>query len=178
MSQVCGVFSPSVRLVYAAFINFLLSACEDIELLKVRPGYVCYLCIRPLVTIGHIFTDPASSYITCGHYSITYPICLSWIWPTVSHLVLCFPCKFSLPLLAGLKSCIVLISHCAWSCAGTSFQNIVLKGRVEGARRQRIRHKQLLDHLKETRGSRKLKEEALDRTLWRTCFGSGCELAG
>jgi hypothetical protein len=33
------------------------------------------------------------------------------------------------------------------------------------------RRKQLLDELKETRGYWKLKEEALDRTLWRTRFG-------
>jgi hypothetical protein len=32
-------------------------------------------------------------------------------------------------------------------------------------------HKQLLDDLKEKRGYWKLKEEALDHTLWRTLFG-------
>jgi hypothetical protein len=30
--------------------------------------------------------------------------------------------------------------------------------------------KQLLDELKEKRGRWKLKEEALDRTLWRSCL--------
>ena len=34
------------------------------------------------------------------------------------------------------------------------------------------RHKQLLDDLKETRGYWKLKEEALDRTLWGTRCGT------
>ena len=33
------------------------------------------------------------------------------------------------------------------------------------------RHKQLLDDLKEKREYWKLKEEALDRTLWRVRFG-------
>jgi hypothetical protein len=33
------------------------------------------------------------------------------------------------------------------------------------------RRKQLLDNLKEKRRYWKLKEEALDRTLWRTRFG-------
>ena len=33
--------------------------------------------------------------------------------------------------------------------------------------------KQLLDDLKETRGYCKLKQETLDRTLWRTGFGRG-----
>jgi hypothetical protein len=37
------------------------------------------------------------------------------------------------------------------------------------ARRGR-RRKQLLDYLNETRGYLKLKEEALDRALWRTRF--------
>jgi hypothetical protein len=46
-----------------------------------------------------------------------------------------------------------------------------IKGRVEmyGSRRC----KQLLDDLKEDRGYWKLKEEALDRTVWRTGFGIG-----
>jgi hypothetical protein len=35
------------------------------------------------------------------------------------------------------------------------------------------RHKQLPDDLKEKRGYCKLKEEALDRTVWRTRFGRG-----
>jgi len=35
------------------------------------------------------------------------------------------------------------------------------------------RRKQLLDDLKETRRYRKLKEEALERTPWRTRFGKG-----
>jgi len=36
------------------------------------------------------------------------------------------------------------------------------------------RRKQLLHDLKEKRRYRKLKVEALDRTLWRTRFGRGC----
>jgi hypothetical protein len=36
------------------------------------------------------------------------------------------------------------------------------------------RRKQLLNDLKEKRRYWKLKEEALDRTLWRTRFGRGC----
>ena len=36
------------------------------------------------------------------------------------------------------------------------------------------RRKQLLDDLKETREHCKLKEEAVDRTVWRTGFGRGC----
>jgi hypothetical protein len=53
----------------------------------------------------------------------------------------------------------------------------VIEGKVEGriemtGIRGRI-HKQLLDDLKEKRRYCKLKEEALDRTLWRTRFGRG-----
>jgi len=42
---------------------------------------------------------------------------------------------------------------------------------VKGRRGRRC--KQLLGDLKKTRGYWKLKEEALDRTLWRTCCGKG-----
>jgi hypothetical protein len=35
------------------------------------------------------------------------------------------------------------------------------------------RRKQLLDYLKEKRGYWKVKEEVLDRTLWKTRFGKG-----
>jgi hypothetical protein len=48
------------------------------------------------------------------------------------------------------------------------------KGRIEVTGRQGRRHKQLLDDLKEMAGYRKLKEEALDRTVWRIRLGRGC----
>jgi hypothetical protein len=48
-----------------------------------------------------------------------------------------------------------------------------LEGMIETIRRREIRRKQLLDDLKEKRKSRKLKEEALHRTVWRTRFGRG-----
>jgi hypothetical protein len=48
-----------------------------------------------------------------------------------------------------------------------------LKAGIEITGRQGRRSKQLLDDLKEKRGYWKLKEEALDRTLWRTRFGRG-----
>jgi len=49
-----------------------------------------------------------------------------------------------------------------------------IKGRLEVMGRWGRRHRQLLDDLKEMRGYYKLKEEALDCTLWRTGFGRGC----
>jgi hypothetical protein len=48
-----------------------------------------------------------------------------------------------------------------------------LEGRIEMTGRRGRRRKQLLDDLKERRRYWKLKEEALDRTLLRTCFGRG-----
>jgi len=48
--------------------------------------------------------------------------------------------------------------------------------RTEVMGRRRRRRKQLMSDLKETRVYRKLKEEALGRTLWRTHFGRGCGL--
>jgi hypothetical protein len=48
-----------------------------------------------------------------------------------------------------------------------------LEGRIEMTGRRGRRRKQVLDDLKEKRRYCKLKEEALDRTLWRTGFGRG-----
>jgi hypothetical protein len=47
------------------------------------------------------------------------------------------------------------------------------EGRIEMTGRRGRRCKQLLDDLKEKRRYWKLKEEALDHTLWRTRFGRG-----
>jgi hypothetical protein len=46
-----------------------------------------------------------------------------------------------------------------------------MEGRTEVTGRRGKRLKKLLDGLKEKRGYRKMKEEALDRTLWRIRFG-------
>jgi len=40
-------------------------------------------------------------------------------------------------------------------------------------RRRGRRRKKLLVDLKDKRGYSHLKEEALDRTMWRNCFGGG-----
>jgi hypothetical protein len=48
-----------------------------------------------------------------------------------------------------------------------------LEGRIEMTGRRGRRRKRLLDDLKEKKRYWKLKEEALDRTLWRTRFGRG-----
>ena len=48
-----------------------------------------------------------------------------------------------------------------------------IKVEMEVARRRGRRRKKLLDDLKDTRGYCHLKEEALDRTMWRNRFGGG-----
>jgi hypothetical protein len=48
-----------------------------------------------------------------------------------------------------------------------------LEERIETTGRRGRRRKQLLDDLKEKKRYWKLKEEALDRTVWRTRFGRG-----
>jgi len=48
-----------------------------------------------------------------------------------------------------------------------------IESRVEVTGRRERRLKQLLDDLKEKRGSWKFKEETLDRILWGTRFGRG-----
>ena len=48
-----------------------------------------------------------------------------------------------------------------------------IKGEIEVTRRQGRRRKKLLDDLKDRRGYSHLKEEAVDRTMWRNRFGKG-----
>jgi hypothetical protein len=48
-----------------------------------------------------------------------------------------------------------------------------IKGGIEVTRRRGRRRRKLLDDLKERRGYSHLKEEALDRTMWRARFGRG-----
>jgi hypothetical protein len=58
-------------------------------------------------------------------------------------------------------------------CIETAFYNIIegkIKGWIEVTGR---RHGKLLDDLKEMRGYSHLKEEALDRTVWRARFERG-----
>ena len=56
-------------------------------------------------------------------------------------------------------------------------QKQVIKGKIKGemevTRRRGRRRKKLLDDLKDRRGYSHLKEEALDRTMWRNRFGEG-----
>jgi hypothetical protein len=48
-----------------------------------------------------------------------------------------------------------------------------IKGGIEVTGRRRRRCRKLLDDLKERRGYSHLKEEALDRSMWRAGFGRG-----
>jgi hypothetical protein len=48
-----------------------------------------------------------------------------------------------------------------------------IKGGIEVTGRRGRKHRKLLDDLKERRGYSHLKEEALDRTMWRARFGRG-----
>jgi len=48
-----------------------------------------------------------------------------------------------------------------------------IKGGIEVTGRRGRRRRRLLDDLKERRGYSHLKEEALDRTMWRVRFGRG-----
>ena len=48
-----------------------------------------------------------------------------------------------------------------------------IKGTIEVTGRRGRRCRKLLDDLKERRGYSHLKEEALDRTMWRARFGRG-----
>ena len=58
------------------------------------------------------------------------------------------------------------------NCLLQQFIEGKIKGQIEVTRRGR-RRKKLLDDLKDRRGYCQLKEEALDRTMWRNRFGRG-----
>ena len=62
-------------------------------------------------------------------------------------------------------------------CVKTAFYNGLLKerskGRIEVTGRQGRRRRKLLDDLKARRGYSHLKDEALDRIMWRARFGRG-----
>jgi hypothetical protein len=49
----------------------------------------------------------------------------------------------------------------------------VIEGKIQGGIEETRRRGKLLDDLKERRGYSALKEEALDRTMWRARFGRG-----
>ena len=52
-----------------------------------------------------------------------------------------------------------------------------IKGEMEVARRRGKRRKKLLDDLKDSRGYSHLKEEPVDRSMWRHRFGGGFGLS-
>ena len=61
----------------------------------------------------------------------------------------------------------ILLSNCL-------LQQVIegkIKGQIEVTRRRERRRKKLLDDFKDRKGYCHLKEEALDRTMWRNCFG-------
>jgi len=61
-------------------------------------------------------------------------------------------------------------------CVETAFYNGLLKERLKGIEvtgKEGRRRRKLLDDLKKRTGYSHLKEEALDRTMWRARFGRG-----
>jgi len=52
-----------------------------------------------------------------------------------------------------------------------------IKGGVEVTGRRGRRRRKLLDELRERRGYSHLKEEALDRTVWRAALGEALDLS-
>jgi len=61
-------------------------------------------------------------------------------------------------------------------CRNCLLQRVIerkIKGGIEVTGRRGRRRRKLLDDLKERRGYSHLKEEALDRSMWRVRFGRG-----
>ena len=61
------------------------------------------------------------------------------------------------------------------NCLLKQVNEVKIKGEKEVTRRQGRRRKKLLDDLKDRRGYCHLKEEAVDRNMWRNRFGRGFE---
>jgi len=77
-----------------------------------------------------------------------------------------------------LYCCRIPYYHALFQDSELSDASVAVEGKIEGkievtGRRGR-RRKQLLDGFKSKRGYLKLEGEALDRAVWRTCFGRGC----
>jgi hypothetical protein len=65
------------------------------------------------------------------------------------------------------------IGHILRNCLLQQVTEEKIKGGIEVTGRRGRRRRNLLDDLKEMRGYSHLKEEALDRTMWRARFGRG-----
>jgi hypothetical protein len=65
------------------------------------------------------------------------------------------------------------IGHILRNCLLQQVLEGKIKGHIEVTRRRQRRRKKLLDDLKGRRGYCQLKEETLDRTMWRNRFGRG-----
>jgi hypothetical protein len=65
------------------------------------------------------------------------------------------------------------LSHTSWELPSKHVIEGKMEGRVQLTERRGTRRRQLLDDREETRGYWKLKEEALNCTVCRPCFGRG-----
>ena len=68
------------------------------------------------------------------------------------------------------------LGGCIYICRNCLLKQVIegkIKGEMEVTRRRGRRRKKLLDDVKDRRGYSHLKEEALDRTMWRHRFGGG-----
>jgi hypothetical protein len=63
-------------------------------------------------------------------------------------------------------------------CVETAFYKSLLEGKIKaGIEVTGRRRRKLMDDLKKRKGYCHLKGEALDRPLWRACFGTGSDLS-
>jgi len=73
----------------------------------------------------------------------------------------------------NLGGCIYIYIYICRNCLLKQVIEGKIKGEMEVTRRRGRRRKKLLDDVKDRRGYSHLKEEALDRTMWRHRFGGG-----
>ena len=81
---------------------------------------------------------------------------------------------FASPRTSHRTFCVLILKSTVSSAVASTSQRVIagkIKGEIEASGRRGRRRKKLLDDLKERRGYSHLKEEALDRTMWRVRFG-------
>ena len=116
-------------------------------------------------------------------------VCASIVYRASGNQDVCHFCTFLLRLKKSLYFYLILFGYIlheirkrktSWighilrrNCLLKQVIEGKIKGEMEVARRRGRRRKKLLDVLKDRRGYSHLKEEALDRSIWRHRFGGG-----